>query len=211
MLLPATDHDQFRKLLHDYNEQPQQRERIVAEIDQRFRCSVAILVIDSCGFSRTVRSAGIIHFLALLERLERLIVPIITATGGRLLRREADNIFAVFPDAAAAITAAAAIIRDVNVANGPLPAGDEIYVSAGVGYGDMLAVGADDLFGDQMNVACKLGEDLAQQSEILLTRSAYAALEDAAWEFEEMHFKVSGLDLTAYRLVQEYSLPTPER
>ena len=62
-----------------------------------------------------------------------------------------------------------------------------------------------------MNVACKLGEDLAQQSEILLTRSAYAALKDAAWEFEEMHFKVSGLDLTAYRLVQEYSLPAPER
>jgi len=211
MLLPATNHDRFRELLHDYNEQPNQRERIVAEIDQQFRCSVAILVIDSCGFSRTVRSAGIIHFLALLERLERLIVPIIAATGGRLLRREADNIFAVFPDAAAATTAAAAIIRDVDVANGPLPAGDEIYVSAGVGFGEVLAVGADDLFGDQMNLASKLGEDLAQKSEILLTLAAYAALADSSWQFEEANFSVSGLDLTAYRLVQEYSLPAPGR
>ena len=206
MLLPDTDHDVLRQLLKDYNEHPSERERIVAEIEAQFRRPLAILVVDSCGFSRTVRTAGIIHFLALLERLERLILPIITANGGSVLRREADNIFAVFPDATAATTAAAAITRDVAVANEPLPSADEIYVSAGVGYGDMLVVGSDDLYGDEMNLASKLGEDLAQQSEILLTPAAYTALGDPPWQFEQAKFSISGLDLTAYRLVQDQAI-----
>lgn len=210
MLLPAADHDALRALLHNYNEQPQQRERIVAEIEQRFQHPVAVLVVDSCGFSRAVRSVGIVHFLALLERLERLITPAIAAAGGRVLRREADNIFAVFPDAAAAVAAAATIVHDVDVANRPLPAADEIYVSVGVGYGELLIVGAHDIFGDEMNLACKLGEDLAQQSEILLTPGAFAALGDTSLEFEQANFSISGIDLAAYRLVQD-SPPTEAR
>ena len=47
---------------------PEQRQRIVAEIERDFRRPIAILVLDSCGFTRTVRAMGIIHFLALLER-----------------------------------------------------------------------------------------------------------------------------------------------
>jgi hypothetical protein len=55
-----------------------------------------------------------------------------------------------------------------------------------------------------MNVACKLGEDLAQQSEILLTATAYTALQDSAWQFEQANFSISGLELTAYRLIQDH-------
>jgi class 3 adenylate cyclase len=203
MVLPATDVDRLRELLHDYNEQPGRRERIVAAIEQHYCHQAAIMVVDTCGFSRTVRSTGIIHFLALLERLERLIVPIITGAGGRLLRREADNLYAIFPEVKGAVNAAAAIVGDVTIANGPLPAVDEIYVSVGVGYGDVLVVGHDDVFGDEMNLASKLGEDLAQQSEILLTERAYTALDDSYWQFELAEFKISGLDLTAYRLIQQ--------
>jgi class 3 adenylate cyclase len=105
------------------------------------------------------------------------------------------------------VSAAAAIVRDANVANGPLASGDEIYVSAGVGYGEALIVGSDDLYGDEMNLACKLGEDLAQQSEILLTAGAYAAVQDSTWQFEQTNFSISGLEMTAYRLVYEHSAP----
>jgi adenylate cyclase len=203
MVLPATDVDRLRELLHDYNEQPGRRERIVAAIEQHYRRRAAILVVDTCGFSRSVRSTGIIHFLALLERLERLIVPILSDSGGRLLRREADNLFAIFPEVNGAVDAAATIVGDVTIANGPLPAADEIYVSVGIGCGDVLVVGHDDVFGDEMNLASKLGEDLAQQSEILLTESAYAALDDSPWQFELAEFSISGLELTAYRLIQQ--------
>src|SRR5690349_16909919 len=120
MVLPPPDQNALRALLQAYNEQPVRREQIVAEIERRFQHPVAVLVIDSCGFSRAVRSTGIVHFLALLERLERMITPAIVAAGGHVLRREADNIYAAFPDVAAAVAAAATIVHDVEVANVPL-------------------------------------------------------------------------------------------
>src|SRR4051794_34868344 len=90
--------DELWKLLLEYNVYPDRRAQVVAEIEERFRRPVAVLVLDTCGFTRTVQSMGIIHFLALLERLDRLLRPIIERTGGRVLKREADNIFAIFPD-----------------------------------------------------------------------------------------------------------------
>lgn len=201
MFHTPTDEAHLAKLLLLYNEEPGQREEVVAQIEREFQQTLAILALDTCSFSRLVRSEGIIHRLALLERFERLTVPILEEAGGSLLRREADNLFAVFPDVASAVAGAATIIRDVTIANVPLPAGDEIYVSIGIGYGSMLVVGHDNLFGDEMNIACKLGEDIAQQSEVLLTANAYAAIDTTVWKCEELDLSVSGIGLTVYRLM----------
>lgn len=201
--LVGPSRDRLARLLHDYNEYPERQEKIEAQIHEEFCKPVAIVVIDSCGFSRTVRQHGIVNYLARLERLGRVIAPIVAEHGGRVLRFEADNIFALFPDAASAVRCAAEVQRSVEIANTPLPAASEIYVAIGIGYGKVLLVGDDDAFGDEMNVACKLGEDLAEQGEVLLTASARAALGDTTnWELEEFSVRVSGLDLKAYKLVR---------
>jgi len=207
---PGVDTDNHRaallSLLHEYNEHPQQREQISQEIERRFRRPTAILVLDSSGFTRTTHTHGIIHFLALLERLYRVVEPVILKNRGRVLKTEADNIFAVFDDVEDATRCAVEIQHDVQVANGPLPEHEEIYVSIGVGFGNVLVIGDNDLFGDEMNLACKLGEDLAQRDEILLTPSAFGALGETEWEFEPLTFSISGLGLTAYHLNQ----PSPQ-
>jgi adenylate cyclase len=203
MLLSATDYGALRGLLGDLSEQPDRRDQIIGEIGQQFQRPLAILVIDSCRFARTVRSAGVVDFLARIERLKQLIVPIISATGGSVLRREADSIFAVFPTAAEAVSAATRIIRAVKVANVPLPAAEEFYVAAGIGYGELLMIDANEIAGDELDLASMLGETLAAQSEILLTAGAYAAFGNSPWEIEQTHFNVSGLDLTTYRIVQD--------
>ena len=41
----------FRRLLRDYNELPNERERVVAEIERRFCRTLAILVVDTCGYA----------------------------------------------------------------------------------------------------------------------------------------------------------------
>jgi class 3 adenylate cyclase len=198
------DPAELQKLLMEYNEHPDRRSKVVAEIEERFRRPVAVLVLDSCGFTRTVRSMGIIHFLALLERLERLARPIIERTGGRVLKREADNIFAIFPDVETAVTCADQTLSYVSMANELLPADDEVDVSLGIGYGDALLIGDDDLYGDEMNLACKLGEDLAGRHELLVTQAARASLgEDPRWQFEEAEFSISGIKLLAHRLITD--------
>jgi len=138
-----------------------------------------------------------------LERLGRVVIPIIEAHNGRVLRIEADNIFAVFPDAESAVRCSAEVQRNVEIANEPMPAAYEIYVAIGVGYGRVLLVDDNDAWGDEMNIACKLGEDVAEQGEILLTVAAHEAVgDDGPWKFEDSSVQISGLELTSYRLIR---------
>jgi adenylate cyclase len=198
---PSRDH--LKTLLKEYNEYPERQPEIDSRIHDEFCKAVAIMVVDSCGFSRTVRQHGIVNYLARLERLERLIAPMIDGHGGRVLRVEADNVFALFPDAGSAVRCAAEVQRSVEIANEPLPAASEIYVAIGVGYGRVLLIDDDDAYGDEMNIACKLGEDLAERGEVLLTASAHDALGDTGeLQFEGYSATISGLDVTAFKLVR---------
>jgi adenylate cyclase len=201
--LTGPGRDRLKRLLKEYNEYPERKDDIEKRIDDEFCKPVAIMVLDSCGFSRSVRQHGIVNYLARLERLERMITPMIEEHGGRVLRVEADNIFALFPDAGSAVRCAAEVQRNVEIANEPLPAASEIYVAIGVGYGRLLLLDNDDAYGDEMNIACKLGEDLAERGEVLLTVSAHDAIERAEeWEFEDYSASISGLDVTAFKLVR---------
>jgi adenylate cyclase len=201
--LTGPGRDRLKRLLKEYNEYPERQKDIEKRIDDEFCKPVAIMVLDSCGFSRTVRQHGIVNYLARLERLERMITPMIEGHGGRVLRVEADNVFALFPDASSAVRCSAEVQRNVEIANEPLPAASEIYVAIGVGYGRLLLIDNDDAYGDEMNIACKLGEDLAERGEVLLTVSAHDAIERAdEWEFEDYSASISGLDVTAFKLVR---------
>jgi class 3 adenylate cyclase len=191
----------FRRLLYDYNERPDERERIVADMQAEFCTTYAVLVIDTCGFSRQTHSGGIIPFLARQELLQRLIEPVIERHGGRLLCTEADNFYAVFPGPRGAVACAAETIGHLDAANEALPAAEETQIAIGIGYGSVLDVGDGHLYGDEMNLAFKLGEDLGTPQEVLLTPAARASLGDGAWRFEERSYDVSGLHLTAFRLL----------
>src|SRR3954452_1781315 len=108
---------ELSKLLNEYNEYPERRNEIIATIEKDFGQTVAILIMDSCGFSRTVHAHGIIHYLSLLERLWRLVRPLVEQHGGRSLREDADDLFAVFPDVQSALACAKAINDYVEIAN----------------------------------------------------------------------------------------------
>jgi adenylate cyclase len=201
--LTGPGRDRLKRLLKEYNEYPERQREIDTRIHDEYCKPVAIMVVDSCGFSRSVRQHGIVNYLARLERLERLISPMIEGHSGRVLRVEADNVFALFPDAEAAVRCAAEVQRSVEIANEPLPAASEIYVAIGVGYGRLLLIDDEDAYGDEMNIACKLGEDLAERGEVLLTVSAHDAIvHPDEWQFEDYSATVSGLDVTAYKLVR---------
>ena len=54
-------------------------------------------------------------------------------------------------------------------------------------------------FGDEINLASKLGEDIGSRDDILLTQAAYASLEEVdAYSFQELRESVSGVDLKFY-------------
>ena len=196
------DRDLLQKLLHEYNEDIAQRERIAKEIEERFQRRLAVLVLDSSGFTRSVREGGVIPFLALIERMQRLVTPAIERTGGQLLKTEADNVFGVYERVDQAVAGAKDIRATLATVNEALPGNEELYVSMGIGFGEVLMIGAEDLYGDEMNLACKLGEDLAGRGQILVTDAAFAELADKSG-FEPTTFSISGVEVTAYRLADD--------
>jgi class 3 adenylate cyclase len=101
--------------------------------------------------------------------------PVIAGAGGRVVKVEADSLMLAFPDAVAACRAVESMERTLRELNDGLPLDERVAFSYGVGFGTLLDLG-DDLFGLEVNLASKLGEDLGRPGEVLLTPSAVAAL-----------------------------------
>jgi adenylate cyclase len=176
-------------LLDSRNEHPERIAAIDDVIRAEFAQTHAVLVLDMSGFSRLVARYGTTHYLAMIRRMQGTAAPLVVSHEGRVVKQEADNLFAVFPTVDAAVESSRAINRAFAVANRYLPEDWDIHVSIGIGYGDVLMVDDVDMFGHEMNLASKLGEDVAMAGEVLLTQSAYVALSTSeAATFNEATF-----------------------
>ena len=191
----------LEKLLQERNEHPENMAEIDAQINAAFGQNHAILVMDMSGFSRTTVRYGIIHFLAMIHRMHVIVKPIIAECGGTVVKEEADNIFAVFPDVKSAVEAAIDSLKQTAAVNTTLPPEMDIYLCIGIGCGDVLMLEGEDMYGSEFNLASKLGEDLAERGEILLTLAAFENLEGEKQDWERLEFSISGLELVAYKRV----------
>jgi adenylate cyclase len=188
------------RLLDRRNESPEDIQRIDREICTRFQQRHAVFVLDMCGFSRLTVRHGIVHFLAMIRRLHLLVAPIVNKAGGRIVKTDADNVFAVFPDVPQALTAARRLAAELERQNAVLPRDWDLHVGIGIGYGDLLMVGAHDFYGSELNLAAKLGEDLAGPGEVLLTEAARARLRSTRARLRRRKVHLGGLDIACYSL-----------
>jgi len=196
---PARAH--LKGLLLERNQTPDRIEEIDREIVEKFQRKVSMLILDMCGFSRITSSHGIIFYLAMIQQMESAASPAVEQNKGEVIKQEADNLFAFFPTPQDALEAALDIFRAFEAMNAVVPDERDIYGSIGIGFGATLVIGDEDLFGDEMNRASRLGEDLAGQQEILLTPSAYEALPEGLYHFEPVRFQDLGDETMAYRFL----------
>ena len=179
---------------------PDEQARLEREIWERYGTEGTVLISDMASFSHMSRAHGICHYLGLIRRIRRLLAPLIARHGGRLLKCEADNCYALFerPDdaLAASIAAHAALAAD----NAAALAASRVFLSVGIDHGKLLLVGNEDYFGDPVNTASKLGEDLAGKGETLITRRA---LEGCAAGIQphgpSLHTRISEIEIEYFR------------
>lgn len=136
----------------------------------------AVLCSDMSGFSSRTKEFGIIHFLSLIYEMRRLMKPIAMAYNGMILKMEADNLFILFREPQQALRCALEMHRATCLYNENKSTDFRIAVCIGIGYGKVLKLGDEDCFGNEVNLAFKLGEDLAGPGQTLLTQNAYEAL-----------------------------------
>lgn len=153
-----------------------------------FGIDACVLALDMTGFSRTVQAQGIVSYLARIRRMQQVSAPLVAAHGGEVVKFTADNLMAVFTDAAGALAAARAIRREC------LALAEPLEVSIGLDSGRFLYVPHSDCFGDPVNVAFKLAEDIAGNGEVLASAAVFTAAgldAPALWH----HAAVSGLHI----------------
>ena len=180
-------------------EHPERAKKIDATIHKLFEQERTIFVLDMSGFSRIVQRHGILHYLAMIHRMRRVVAPVIERYKGAVVKFEADNCFAVFPHPEGAVAAALDIHHDLEIANLMTPDESDIHVSIGIGHGKIL-LACDDLYGDELNLASKLGEDVAEKNEILLTASARKKIKKSSQSFSEFPLTISGVTMKMYKV-----------
>jgi adenylate cyclase len=198
--------DRLRALLSERNQNPDAVARIDREIVSAFGRRVAILALDMCDFTAISGRLGIIHYLAMIEEMAGAATPAVTANRGVVVKQEADNLFAAFERPEDALEAALDIFLAFAAVNSVVPDERDLYGCVGIGYGDAILVGHEDVFGAEVNLACKLGEDLARRHEILLTRAACEALPPGRYRFSARRYPLSGLEIDAF-LFEERLVP----
>ncbi len=118
-----------------------------------------------------------------------------------MIKYEADNCFAVFPDPLSAVNAAIAM-QDAFHAENVVTSDDlDIHISCGIDYGKILVVGHRDCFGDPVNRASKMGEDVANAGEILITEEAMQMIPpEAGIKARQLSVSISGIVIPAYAI-----------
>jgi len=167
--------ERLEKLLAERLTPCANREAVDGRIWNLFGETWAVMFTDLSGFSRNVAEFGIIHFLQVIYESQRIFIPCVDRNDGILLKLEGDSMFVIFRTVANALQCAVDMQRAAKAYNVDKPQEEQILQCIGLGYGPMLRIGDQDVFGREVNAASKLGEDIARAWEILVTDSVVAA------------------------------------
>ena len=193
----------FQELLLQFSqsEEVEERKDIERNLWNDYGAEYAVFVLDMSGFSLLTRKYGIVHYLAMVRRMQLTTEPIVRTYGGFMIKYEADNCFAMFPEPLAAVKAAIDMQHAFAASNVLTPDDQDIHISCGIDFGKVLIIGREDCFGDPVNRASKIGEDVAAAGEILITREAMDMIPaQAGIQASEISVSISGISIPAFMI-----------
>ncbi len=138
------------------------------DIENQCVREVTVMMCDSSGFTRRTHEYGILHFLAVMTDVYDRVEPIVAKHRGTVISRGADNLLAVFDAPTHGVDAAIAMQRMLVKFNAGKTDRDQFQLCMGFHHGKILRL-KDGIFGGKVNIASKIGEDLASAEEILVT------------------------------------------
>jgi class 3 adenylate cyclase len=195
--------ERFQQQLMHYSQTEviDERKKIEEAVWSDYGAEYAVFVLDMSGFSLLTRKYGIVHYLSMVRRMQLTTEPIVKAYGGSMIKYDADNCFAVFPEPLSAVNAAIAMQHAFDVSNILTPDDFDIHIACGIDYGKLLIIGHEDCFGDPVNRASKIGEDIAAAGEVLVTKEAMDLIPASAnLKAREIVVSISGITIPAFMI-----------
>lgn len=188
--------------IKEYTDAEMDQTEIETKLWDEFGATRACLVLDSTGFTRVTKAKGITYFLTLITRMRVIAADVMSRNNGLNLRFEADNVYNEF----ASIDEALKVAFEMHaaIANAKLSLVEDEYfrVCIGIGFGELMLGGHEGVYGDEMNIASKLGEDTAEGGETLLSEAAFKALSNHNFKYEMRNIIISGVALNYYACKQ---------
>ncbi len=193
--------ERFQQQLLQYSQTEvlDERQKIEEALWAAYGAEYAVFVLDMSGFSLLTRKYGIVHYLSMVRRMQLTTEPIVKDYGGSMIKYDADNCFAVFPEPLSAVNAAIAMQHAFEASNILTPDDFDIHIACGIDYGKLLIIGHEDCFGDPVNRASKIGEDIAAGGEVLITKEAMDMIPASAnLKAREIVISISGITIPAF-------------
>ncbi len=131
----------------------------------------AILAADVVGYTRLMGADEAGTLRRLTELRQRFLEPLITGSGGRIVKLMGDGLLVEFGSVVNAVACALAWQKGARHHQLAIEAGDQLTFRIGINLGDVIVQG-DDLYGDGVNIAARL-EALAEPGEVYLSGDAY--------------------------------------
>lgn len=180
---------------------PEKWPEVERNIWAMFEQDRAVLVTDMSHFSAVTKQHGIIYYLAMIKRMQDILAMTVTRHNGTVIKFVADNSFSIFNRAEDALNCIIEINQTIKLDNASSPEIWDIEMCAGIDFGKILNINNQDLFGDAVNLASKLGEDSAEAWEIMLTARAHNMLNTGEHKFTQVSIKQSNIFIDTYKLV----------
>jgi class 3 adenylate cyclase len=152
--------------------------------DDKVRTPMTILFSDIKGSTRYAEQRGDVEYMAMIDRHNRMLFPVIDVEGGQIVKTIGDSILARFDDPVAAIRAAAGMQQVLAKDRDRREEMDQIHIRIGMHFG-MGLVKDSDVFGDVVNAASHV-EHQAEAGQVLITDALVKAAKAAGFECAKM-------------------------
>ena len=170
-------HSKLKNLLRKRLEAPGKEKEVDSLIWEKYGEETTVILTDLSGFTRLTKEKGIIYFLSLIQKQEDILAPLIKEFSGKIIKQEGDSFFIIFPTPQSALQCALKTRENFNNFNETCDERGKITINMGIASGKAL-VFQDDLFGNPVNIASKLGEDIACNGEILISEEVYKTIKE---------------------------------
>ena len=207
MKIKQLEPGRYDQMIDRYIEAGQaEKPSIANEIEDVFSRDVTVFVLDISGFSRITAKRGIVFYLAMIRRMQRLSEQMIAEHDGKVIKFVADNLFATFTCVDNAINFAWSLNQGFEGMNVITEEDADIHISVGIASGPVLIIDEHDMWGDAMNMASKLGEDMAKAGEILVHRSSLPRMADPSrYATKPRNYRISGMMIDALEITDVFA------
>src|SRR6059036_1239050 len=172
----AMDGDRLQELLQARAQAEQELEKL--------RTPMTILFSDIKGSTAYAEKKGDVEYMAMINRHNTILFPVIEGEGGRIVKTIGDAILACFQEPAAAVKAAAGMQRVLLEDRKGRDETNQIHIRIGMHKGLGL-IKDGDVFGDVVNAASRI-QNQAEVEQILITDVLLDAARIAGFECVKM-------------------------